>query len=188
MSQNPVISAARQWIESFIIPFNICPFAKREFQNDRIRYQCLSGQNLDDHLFNLITECRYLDQHPETETTLLIYPDAFAAFDDFLDFLSLAEQLLYQQGFEGIYQLASFHPLYCFEGSDDNDPANYTNRSPYPMLHLIREASIEKALKHYPHDPASIPENNIQLLRKMGLTKLMALLAHCTQHTDRKPS
>ncbi len=181
MPQNSVINLTRQWIESFIIPLNICPFAKREFQNNRIRYQCRSGQNLEDHLFNLISECRYLDQHPETETTLLIYPEAFTHFDAFLDFLSLAEQLLYQHGFEGIYQLASFHPHYCFEGSDDNDPANYTNRSPYPMLHLIREASIEKALKHYPYDPESIPENNIQLLRKMGLDTLTALLSQLQQ-------
>ncbi|WP_198245236.1 DUF1415 domain-containing protein [methane-oxidizing endosymbiont of Gigantopelta aegis] len=181
MPQNSAINLTRQWIESFIIPLNICPFAKREFQNNRIRYQCLSGQNLEDHLFNLISECRYLDQHPETETTLLIYPEAFTHFDAFLDFLSLAEQLLYQHGFEGIYQLASFHPHYCFEGSDDNDPANYTNRSPYPMLHLIREASIEKALKHYPSDPESIPENNIHLLRKMGLDTLTALLSQLQQ-------
>jgi hypothetical protein len=82
------------------------------------------------------------------------------------------------QGYEGIYQLASFHPQYCFAEADSQDAANYTNRSPYPMLHLIRERSIESALQHFPH-PESIPERNIQLTRQLGLAKMQALLAAC---------
>jgi hypothetical protein len=179
MSTHPAILATQHWLEHFIIRFNICPFAKREFINQRIRYQLLTGQDPEQHLLQIIEECQFLDKHADIETTLLIFPEDLHDFDMFLDFLELAEQLLQQQGFEGVYQLASFHPDYQFADSETEDPANYTNRSPYPMLHLIREASIEQALQHYPHDPASIPENNIQLTRKMGLEKLQAILAQC---------
>ncbi len=179
MTQHPAILATQQWLERFIIRFDICPFAKREFIRQRIRYQRLSGHDAEQHLLNLIDECRFLDTHPETETTLLVFSEDLTDFDAFLDFLDIAEQLLRQQGFEGIYQLASFHPDYLFAGSEPDDPANYTNRSPYPMLHLIREASIERALQHYPHDPATIPENNIRLTRQMGREKLQALLDQC---------
>jgi hypothetical protein len=86
----------------------------------------------------------------------------------------MAESLLTEQGYEGTYQLASFHPDYCFDGENKLDPANYTNRSPYPMLHLIRESSLEKALKSFPH-PELIPQRNIKLTRKMGINKIQAI-------------
>jgi len=108
----------------------------------------------------------------------LIYAGAFADFDDYLDFLGLAEALLSDQGYEGIYQLASFHPDYSFEEAALDDAANYTNRSPYPMLHLLRESSLEQAIAHYP-DPENIPERNIALTRELGLTKMKTLLAAC---------
>ena len=85
------------------------------------------------------------------------------------------------QGYEGVYQLASFHPQYCFEGSDETDAANYTNRSPFPMLHLIREASLEQALMHYKNDPDLIPETNIQLARKLGVEKMQSFLTKSLQ-------
>ena len=129
-------------------------------------------------LLNLMLECDQLDTDESIETTLLIYTDAFTGFDDYLDFLELAETLLTEQGYEGIYQLASFHPDYCFEGADQNDPANYTNRSPYPMLHLLRESSIEQAVNAYPH-PENIPQRNIELTRELGLAKMRALLSSC---------
>lgn len=131
---------------------------------------------------NLMLECDRLDTDTDIETTLLIYPHAFSLFDDYLDFLELAETLMCEQGYEGIYQLASFHPDYCFEGSYINDPANYTNRSPYPMLHLIRETSLEQAINCYP-DPDNIPQRNIELTRSLGLTKLQNLLAACYSST-----
>jgi hypothetical protein len=129
-------------------------------------------------LENLIDECARLDENENIETTLLIYPKAFANFDEYLDFVEIAERLLEVEDYEGIYQLASFHPNYCFEGSNENDAANYTNRSPYPMLHLLREESLEKALETYPN-PENIPENNIKLTRELGLQKLKETLAAC---------
>lgn len=180
MTDQQIISATQAWLKSFIIAFNICPFAKREHQRNSIRYRVAHPKNEGNALEMLIDECVYLDKHPETETTLLIFPEIFKDFEDYLDMLTIAEQLLIEQGYEGIYQLASFHPDYRFETdiSADEDPANYTNRSPYPMLHIIREESIERALKNYP-DPEDIPVRNIKLTRDLGLEKLKALLADC---------
>jgi len=180
MTDQQIIHATQTWLKSFIIAFNICPFAKREQQRNSIRYRVARPNGLENTLETLIDECDYLDTHPETETTLLIFADMFADFDDYLDLLALAEQLLIAQGYEGIYQLASFHPDYHFETEteDSDDPANYTNRSPYPMLHLIREESLDRALANYP-DPENIPVRNIKLTRELGLEKLQALLVAC---------
>jgi hypothetical protein len=108
------------------------------------------------------------------ETSFLIFPRAFSKFDDYLYLLSLAESFLKKKGYEGVYQVASFHPLYLFAGSDENDPANYTNRSIYPMLHLLREESIDKALENY-NDPENIPERNINFAREKGLVYMKML-------------
>ena len=97
-------------------------------------------------------------------------------FDDYLDFLAVAEALLVEQGYEGTYQLASFHPDYCFDGAEQDDPANFTNRSPWPMLHLLREAGLEQALAHYP-EPEAIPERNIERMGQLGSERLSAELA-----------
>ena len=179
MTSHPAILASQQWLEDFIIRFNICPFAKREFVQQRIRYQLLPERSAQRHLLTLVDECLFLDQHPETETTLLIFPDDLSDFDEFLDFLELAEQLLQQQDYEGIYQLASFHPDYRFAGSMKNDAGNFTNRSPYPMLHLIREKSLEAAVKNYP-DIEQVPKNNIKKLQEIGFTEMQKKLKKIT--------
>lgn len=172
------ITQTQNWVRSVIIGHNYCPFAKREVENETVRYQLMHGQTLNQALQAIISECVYLDTNKGTETTLLIYPDGLEQFSSFLDFLTLAEEHLHAQGYEGIYQLASFHPHYCFQGAVETDPANYTNRSPYPMLHLIREASIEKALQHHP-DPEAIPERNIEFARAQGLETMQQLLNQC---------
>ncbi|MGR8929654.1 MAG: DUF1415 domain-containing protein [Gammaproteobacteria bacterium] len=180
MNDEAIITATQRWLESFIIAFNICPFALREQRRNSIRYRIARVTDVESALQALIAECIHLDASPETETTLLIFPSIFDNFDAYLDMLVVAEQLLIAQGYEGIYQLASFHPDYCFETDRDveDDPANYTNRSPYPMLHIIREASIERAIANYP-DPENIPDRNIKLTRQMGVNKLKALLVAC---------
>ena len=119
-----------------------------------------------------------LDGDGERETSFLLFANDFASFTEYLQLVKNAEQLLVQLNYEGIYQLASFHPDYCFAGSDENDPANYTNRSPYPMLHILREESITKALENFP-DPESIPENNVQYARQKGLRYMQLLRAGC---------
>jgi hypothetical protein len=171
-------SATQIWLKSVIIEYGICPFAKRELERGSIHFSINHDTKTEQCLLHLMLECDRLDSEPGIETTLLIYADAFAAFDDYLDFVEIAESLLTEQGYEGTYQLASFHPDYCFQGSDPNDAANYTNRSPYPMLHLLRESSIENAVASHP-DPKSIPQHNIELTRNLGLAKVQALLTAC---------
>jgi uncharacterized protein len=173
-----LIEATQSWLKTFIIEYSICPFAERELERGSIRFEISHDQDIEKCLLNLMMECDLLDTDLSIETTLLIYENAFTAFDDYLDFLELAEALLVEQGYEGVYQLASFHPGYCFEGARQDDPANYTNRSPYPMLHLLRETSIERAVTAYPN-PENIPQRNIEFTRQLGLAKMQALLAAC---------
>ena len=168
MNDKDVIKQSKQWVNDFVIQHNICPFAKREYDNDAINFTLIKDNKLEEQLQALIEACTQLDKNTSIETTLLIYPNGLNDFDDYLDFLELANQLLDKQGYEGVYQLASFHPDYCFEGVDADDASNYTNRSPYPMLHLLRETSLEKALKNYPK-PETIPQRNIAYLRKLGV-------------------
>lgn len=167
-SNTSVIKATRYWLEHTVIGFNFCPFAKREFVRQSIRYWVSDADKIEQALEDLLTSISELEQDASIETTLVILPKGFADFEDYLDLLDMANELLAMQELEGVFQLASFHPDYCFEGQLKHDPANYTNRSPYPMLHLLREASIEKALE-FVDDPDAIPERNIEYARKLGV-------------------
>lgn len=173
------IAATRAWLESVVIGLNLCPFAQKELERGSIAFRVVHELDIEACLQHLMDECDRLDSNPGIETSLLIYNRAFADFGDYLDYLELAGLLLHEQGYEGVYQLASFHPDYCFEGAQADDAANYTNRSPYPMLHLLREASIEAVLAHYPQ-PEQIPVRNEALTRELGITKMRALLAACS--------
>lgn len=175
------IKPTQCWVEKVVVGLNFCPFAKREVDAGRVHYAVNSSKDPAQILQWLLTECSRLDQNPEIETSLLILPSGFEGFLDYLDLMDLAERLLAAEGYEGVYQLASFHPDYCFAGEDDDDPANYTNRSPFPMMHLIREASLETALAHHP-DPDGIPDTNIQLAREKGLLQMQALRQACMEH------
>jgi hypothetical protein len=126
-------------------------------------------------------EIQRLDDTPSIETILLIFPGAFPIFNDYLELVSLSEKLMTKEGYDGVYQVASFHPLYLFAGSSENDPENYTNRSVYPMLHLIRETSIDKALEFY-KNPNDIPERNIRFAKEKGLVYMQMLRKACSGH------
>jgi hypothetical protein len=181
MSHNPdqpFTAATEAWLQTIIIGYGICPFAKHELERGSIYFSVNHDTSLEQCLLHLMLECGRLDTEPDIETTLLIYADAFNEFDNYLDFLEIAESLLIEQGYEGIYQLASFHPDYCFQGASQDDAANYTNRSPYPMLHLLRETSIEQAIANFPA-PENIPQRNIELTQKLGVAKMQSLLAAC---------
>ena len=177
MSTHQAIQHTKNWLEHIVIKHNFCPFAQREFEKHSIHYQIMAEDMLSS-MQQVSTELQRLEQHPQIETSLLIYPQGLDNFDDFLDYHAIAEQQLVDLHYEGIYQLATFHPNYCFADSTMDDPANYTNRSPYPMLHIIREASLEKALQHYP-DPENIPIRNIHHSRVLGRHNLRNLLAQC---------
>lgn len=173
-----VIHQTKKWITYVVAGCNFCPFAARELKQNSIHYQVETGVGVEVCLGAFLNECIRLDENKDIETSLLIFPNSYEQFDDFLDLLSLAEQLLKQERYEGVYQVASFHPLYCFADSIADDAANYTNRSVYPMLHLLREESIEKALSHYT-DPDNIPVRNIQFAREKGTAYMKMLRDSC---------
>ncbi len=177
--EQEVIAQTQQWLRTVVIEHGFCPFAKREADAGRVHYAVVGGVGMANSLHALVEECEKLDKDDNIETSLVIYPDAFQRFDDYLDLVAMAEDLLVEQGYEGIYQVASFHPDYCFEGEDEFDASNFTNRSPYPVLHLLREASLEKALEAYPGDPEDIPEQNIKRARELGEPALRALFESC---------
>ena len=175
--------ATQKWLLDVVIGHNFCPFAKREFDGGRIHYSVIEGLDLEAQLERVLAECAALDDDANRETSLLIFPDTLADFDDYLDMLSIATDLLTAQGYDGIYQLASFHPDYQFEGAgSDNvgpdDASHYTNRSPYPMLHILREASVTAAVERHPN-AEGIPARNIEHARELGVPVLKALLVDC---------
>lgn len=177
-TDDAVETATRAWLESIVIGLDLCPFAAKPFNRNSIRFSICRTADTPDGLQHLLEECRLLDSDSRISTTLLIYPRSLFEFDDYLDFVALAEALMTEQGYDGIYQLASFHPDYCFADSGSDDPANYTNRSPYPILHLLRENSITAAVEGHPN-PGTIPERNISLARSLGKAHLQTLLTSC---------
>ncbi len=178
MNDSVIIEQTKKWIKSVVIDLNFCPFAAKALLKKSIHYNVLVNADLENSLETLIKEMHYLDTNEDIETSFIILPNSFSDFNDYLDLVSVADELIADEGYEGIYQLASFHPDYCFEGASNDDAANYTNRSVYPMLHLLREESITKALSLYKH-PELIPENNIKLAREKGLQYMQMLRAAC---------
>jgi len=173
------IDATQKWLKTIIIEYSICPFAKREVERGSIFYVVSHERKIKNCLQQILQECERLNTDASIETSLLIYTGTFNLFDDYLDFLAMAEDILIDEGYEGVYQLASFHPDYIFNESDGEDPANYTNRSPFPMLHLLRESSIDRAVSTYT-DTDKIPERNMNLTRQLGLVKMKDLLIACS--------
>jgi hypothetical protein len=178
LSPERIIAQTREWVKTVVIGYQFCPFANKVFEAQTIHYQVVTDHQLEACLQALIVECQKLDNSNRIETTIIIYPQGYTDFEYFLELLALAEDLLVAQGYEGIYQLASFHPQYQFSDTDIDDPANYTNRSPYPMLHLLRETSLEQAIADYP-DAHNIPQRNIENARKLGIKQLVKALASC---------
>ena len=129
-------------------------------------------------------ELELLDSDPSIETTLLIHPKALENFDNYNQFLDDVDSFLVQMSFEGTYQVASFHPDYQFSGTEADAAENYTNRSPYPMLHLLREESLERAIAEHP-DINQIPARNIALMNSIGKNRLGALLQNCLNHVSK---
>lgn len=177
------VKAMQNWVSSVIVKYNFCPFARREVEQNTIHYRVCESQKHEDAVMDMLDECQALSDTPERETSLLIFTAGFSDFDDFLDLVDLANALLVAQGYEGVFQLANFHPDYVFADSEQDDPANYTNRAPYPALHVIREASMAEALETY-DDPESIPDNNIRLARRRGAAFWQQLLRQCHPHQD----
>ena len=175
MSQVEIINAVKHWLETLVIGLNLCPFAKKELIKNRIRFVVCEKESEEELLLYLNQELEHIFAHDNVETSLIILPKVLQNFEDYNQFLDLADALIQQMDFEGEFQIASFHPDYQFADTEFDDVENYTNRSPYPILHILREASLEKAIDTYP-DVESIPEKNIALLKSMGTDKVKELL------------
>jgi uncharacterized protein len=172
-----IIEHTKTWLNDIIVGLNFCPFARREMVNNRIHYEINDSKKLNKTLLSFAQELKRLDDD-SIETTLFILPTGFSDFERYLDILDACQMLLEDKGLEGTYQLASMHPDYYFEGLEYDDPANFTNRSPYPLIHIIRESSMELALKNYNH-PELIPENNMALAREKGSEVMKNMLESC---------
>jgi uncharacterized protein len=173
-----IIDQTKKWITNVVIGCNFCPFAAKEIKKQAVHYQVETSTDVEVCLEAFLQECNRLDEDENIATTLLIFSEGFQQFDDFLDLLADAENLLTENGYEGVYQVASFHPQYIFGGAPVNDAANYTNRSVYPMLHLLREAQIDEVLERYA-DPEKIPDNNILFAREKGVEYMKLLRDTC---------
>ena len=176
MEQNhhPAILHTKNWINNVVIGLNLCPFAARPFKDDLISYQVELEANLNIALQALIRQCIKMDSDAGIETSFIIFPNNFIDFFDYLDLVEIGEKLMVKEGYEGIYQIASFHPLYQFAETNPDDPENYTNRSPYPILHILREESLEIILSKFSNS-SEIPEKNIETTRKLGLVYMKEL-------------
>ncbi|HSJ76331.1 MAG TPA: DUF1415 domain-containing protein [Gemmatimonadales bacterium] len=170
ISPDQIIAATRHWLEAAVIGLDLCPFARPVHAQDLIRYAVSPAETTEQLLADLLRELQILAEAEaaEIETTLLIHPGTLADFLDYNDFLDVAEAAIEDLGLDGVIQIASFHPQYQFAGTAPDDIENYTNRSPYPVLQLLREASVERAVAAFP-DTARIFEKNIETLRRLGL-------------------
>jgi hypothetical protein len=175
-SADSVIAETRGWIEDVVIGLDLCPFAGEPMRSGRVRFVVSSAAGPEELSRDLAEELARLDREPpeKIETTLVVHPRALRRFEDFNLFLDAVDLLLEKLSLVGTIQVASFHPDYCFAGVDPDDVANATNRSPYPMLHLLREESVGRATSAHP-DPEGIPERNVQRLRALGWEGLARL-------------
>lgn len=172
---DPAVAAVERWIEEFVVGFNLCPFAQRALGKGGVRVTSTAATTDEVLLGALQTELQLLKADSAIETSVLIHPNVLQDFFDYNDFLAVADELLRQMELEGVVQIASFHPDYQFEGTAPDAAENYTNRSPYPMLHLIREASLERAIENFA-DVDQIPRRNIEMMNTVGSSKLKAKL------------
>ena len=171
------IAATRRWLQRAVIGLNLCPFAKSVYVKDQVRYVLSAASTPDALLEELASELVWLNatDPAAVDTTLLIHPRVLTDFHDYNDFLDQADAAVDALGLEGEIQVASFHPDYRFAGTDADDAGHCSTRSPYPTLHLLREASVERALEAYP-DPDVIVDRNLDTLDKLGVDGFRRLL------------
>lgn len=178
MDRQAIIDTTRRWIEKVVIELNLCPFARRVFEGGLIRYVVVDAADEESLRSTLAEELRLLvaTPSPTIETTLLIHPCVLSDFLNYVDFLAEADQLIRDLKLRGTIQIASFHPDYRFENTAADAIENYTNRSPFPMLHLLREESISR-LAADEDELFRIPQRNIEMLRKLGKAEILRRLS-----------
>jgi hypothetical protein len=176
MTNEEVLATMRLWVEKAVIGLNLCPFAKSVYVKDQVRFVVSEARHIDAFLEELDRELDLIAaaDPAEIDTTLLIHPTLLPDFLDFNDFTLLAEEAVIEHGLEGVIQVASFHPQFQFADTDPDDIGNYTNRAPFPTLHLIREESLARAVEAIP-DAEEIFGRNIETLKRLGLAGWRAL-------------
>lgn len=165
----------RRWLEEFVVGLNLCPFARPLLDSPQLRIATCAAVALPALQHFFLSELDRLQSSTESEiaTSLLVFSGALADFDEYLDFLDIAQELLYESGLEGVIQLASFHPEYQFDGEPATAASHFSNRSPWPTIHLIREDMLERVLLDFP-DPEGIPGRNIERLETLGREELQS--------------
>jgi len=181
-SPETIIALTRCWIERAVIAFNLCPFARKPYEGEQVHYVVSEATDPEQLLADLQQELDHLraTDPKVVETTVLIHPWVLQDFLDYNDFLDVVDALLEQGGYADEFQVASLHPDYQFAGTQPDDAENYTNRSPYPILHLLRIEGVAKAIASYAN-PDRIPERNIEQMDKQGAEKMRTLLEECMQ-------
>lgn len=177
-----IIGATERWIDRFVIGLNLCPFARKEVEDKGLYYQVFHGTCPDLLLDAVAKLLQLMKADPKIETALLIFPDALTDFYDYNDFLDHGDRLLDFLELRGTFQIASFHPEYQFADTSPGDAENYSNRSPFPMLHILREDSVTAAVTRHP-DAEVIPLANMAKLKHLGVDHLAALHRQCTDAT-----
>lgn len=178
MPHSKVKNAVEKWLTSVVIDLNLCPFAQREYRQEKIHFSICDSVSEADIVEHLVRELLALHKDTQVETTLLILSKSLIEFSLFNDFLDMADTVLDDMKLDGVFQIASFHPDYQFAGTQVDDAENYTNRSPYPILHLLRESSLDSAIDRHP-DTSQIPHDNIDLMNKLGNQHMDSLLKKC---------
>ena len=181
-----LITATQTWLEKAVIGLNLCPFAKAVHVKQQIRYAVSMAQSVEDLYSDLLSELHtlHIAAPDDIDTTLLIHPYVLTDFLDYNDFLDTADAAIEELGLAGKIQIASFHPDYQFAGTAADDIENFTNRSPYPMLHLLHETSVERAVAAFP-DAADIFEKNMETMRRLGKTGWRALGMHINNEKEK---
>lgn len=174
MNNEDIKKHTQQWLNEVVIGLQLCPFAKKPFHQDTIRYIASKSLSDEERINELISECRNLDENRSIETTLIVYGKALSDFFDYSHFIEWANTTLKKNNWQGIYQIATFHPKYVFSNTENNDRGNLTNRSPYPIIHLLREETLQAVIESFP-DTESIPEKNIETMNALTDTEIKRL-------------
>jgi hypothetical protein len=167
MVNNPSIESVKSWIGEWVIGLNLCPFASKPFSQEKIRYKVFSGTEVFDLMDLFVEELEHLSGNSNTDTTIIILDQITSDFEDYLDVYYFLEGKLEDFGYQSEFQLASFHPKYCFEGEEPWSNSHYTNRSPIPLVHILRVDQVEAARNFYP-DIEEIPNRNIEKMDEMS--------------------
>ena len=178
LTDDTVLADTRRWIEKAVIGLNLCPFARSVYVKNQVRIVVSRARHLAAFLDELDRELDLLVNTPadQIDTTLLVHPTLFPDFEVFNDFMNVVDDVVAEHELEGVIQVANFHPQFLFEGEVADDPSHFTNRAPYPTLHLLREDSVERAVASDAGDAEQIVERNIATLRGLGAEGWAALL------------